>query len=259
MHSREWESETITVLTKTYPECSKKYGCLVCTAGINSEGKWRRLYPFPWALFWGKTQKLNFKKWDLITLPTRKRAPDHRPESFEVRPTTIDQELKVVDHIGDWDKRKQFLQPFLDADLEALRGSDRSLGLVKPKEIYDFMQKDRQRITDPDEELTLERTEAAQQLLLIDIEPELVKKSRTPPEPLPWLGYAFTCQGPNCKGHEMMCIDWEIQELFRKQRFEKTREKALWMKDRDLYFVVGTTWRFKTWMIIGLFYPPRAA
>jgi hypothetical protein len=248
--------ETITVVTKTYPECSKKYGCLVCTAGINAQGEWRRLYPIPWALFWGKPPRLHFQKWDIISVPTRKKAQDPRQESYEVNPYTIEQDLKVEGKIAEWDQRLRFLKPYLDIDLEMLRGSDHSLGLIKPKAIDDFLQKDRHKITDPDEELTVEKTEQAQQLLLPDFEPEVITKSRIPPQSLPWLGFRFTCYGRNCKGHEMMCIDWEIQQLFRKVGLDKTREKALWMKERDLYFVVGTTWRFRTWMIIGLFYPP---
>jgi len=95
------------------------------------------------------------------------------------------------------------------------------------------------------------------------VESELVKQSRTSPEPLPWIGYKFTCQGDECLGHEMMCIDWEIQQLFRRYRdkgadgFQKVKERAMHrMNQRDVYFVVGTTWRFASWMIIGLFYPP---
>lgn len=66
----------------------------------------------------------------------------------------------------------------------------------------------------------------------------------------------------------MICIDWELLESFRKWRKTyKTPQKlefALinryndWMiKERDLYLVVGTIWRYKTWIIIGLFYPPK--
>jgi hypothetical protein len=93
---------------------------------------------------------------------------------------------------------------------------------------------------------------------------ELVNQSQTSPELLPWIGYKFMCQGPTCPGHEMMCIDWEIQQLFRNYQydgpagFQKVRAKAMeWMNTRDVYFIVGTTWRFKTWLIIGLFYPPK--
>jgi hypothetical protein len=260
-----WATETITVVTKTYPECSKKYGCLVCIAGMNTVGQWRRLYPIPWALFW--KGQLKFQKWDVISLPTRRKVQDHRNESYEVSPATLDRELKVVRHIDGWDERRKFLEPHLDVDLEWLGHTKRSLGLVKPKEIKEFLLQDRQRISDPAEIDVVEKMEVAHQQLLGDWEPELIKKSRTPPQALPWLGYEFTCHGINCHGHKMMCIDWEIQELYRSGvkkegetiGFDKTRQKAMWMADRDLYFVVGTTWRFPSWMIVGLFYPPRAS
>lgn len=260
-----WTIETITVVSKTYPECSKTYGCLVCTAGISSEGNWRRLYPIPWALFW--KGQLSFDKWDVISVPVRRNSRDRRSESYRVNHNTIHEDLKVVRHLANWGERRQFLEPYLDADLEKLKEGDRSLGLIKPREVIDFLTKPRDRISDPDEVLTLEKTEEAQQQLLFDIESELVKQSHTPPQPLPWMGYKFMCQGSNCSGHEMMCIDWEIQELYRKTSkkdggsvgFEKTRQKALSLMDSDLHFVVGTTWRYKRWMIVGIFYPPTEA
>lgn len=257
-----WIRETITVVTKTYPECSKKYGCLVCVAGISTEGQWRRLYPIPWALFW--KGQLKFQKWDIISLPTRRRTQDHRHESYEVSPATLEQDLKVIRHVKEWDERRRFLEPYLDTDLEWLRATNRSLGLVKPKKISNFLLQDR--ISEPGEIVTAEKMEEAQQQLLGDWEPELLKKSRTPPEELPWLGYEFTCHGTNCRGHKMMCIDWEIQELYRSGAkregqtvgFDKTHQKAMWMAGRDLYLIVGTTWRYGNWMIVGLFYPPQA-
>ncbi len=261
MDGGRWKRETITVVTRTYPECSKKYGCLVCTAGLTSDGQWRRLYPIPWALFWGKNARGSFKKWDVISISTRKKSQDRRPESYEVNPTILEDDVTVVRHMAAWEERQQVLKPFLDPDLEGLRGGERSLGFVKPKEITDFLLQDRHRITDPDEALTLEKTEEAQQLLLGDWESPIIKKSRTPPEALPWIGYHFICRGAGCRGHHMMCIDWEIQELYRKcgrDGFDKVREKAMELAGKDLFFVVGTTWRFKTWMIIGLFYPPRS-
>ncbi len=35
----------ILITVKTYPCQSKKYGELVCTAGIDERGNWMRLYP----------------------------------------------------------------------------------------------------------------------------------------------------------------------------------------------------------------------
>ena len=37
--------EKILILVKTYPSLSKKYQEIVCTAGINKRGEWRRVYP----------------------------------------------------------------------------------------------------------------------------------------------------------------------------------------------------------------------
>ncbi len=39
--------QEILILAKTYPTFSQKYFELVCTAGINTQGEWRRIYPIP--------------------------------------------------------------------------------------------------------------------------------------------------------------------------------------------------------------------
>ncbi len=39
--------EKILITVKTYPTLSKKYAELVCTAGVNEAGDWRRIYPIP--------------------------------------------------------------------------------------------------------------------------------------------------------------------------------------------------------------------
>ena len=60
----------------------------------------------------------------------------------------------------------------------------------------------------------------------------------------------------------MMVIDWEAQELFRKYKtVEGPVKKKLFNElvfNRDLYFIVGNTWKYhKSFMIISLFYPPK--
>ncbi|MDF1814754.1 MAG: hypothetical protein P1V20_21290, partial [Verrucomicrobiales bacterium] len=37
--------ERILITVKTYPTLSTKYAELVCTAGVNENGEWRRIYP----------------------------------------------------------------------------------------------------------------------------------------------------------------------------------------------------------------------
>ncbi|WP_141241645.1 hypothetical protein [Methanosarcina spelaei] len=79
------------------------------------------------------------------------------------------------------------------------------------------------------------------------------------------LRYHFRCKNdPTCKGHHIILLDWELNELARNimqkdidtaSIEEKIRNKFYdYMKERDLYFVMGTHFRFKTWMIIGIFY-----
>ena len=250
--------ESIVVLAKTYPEISRKYGCLVCVAGINELGEWRRLYPIPWYLFF--KGMLRFRKWDEITLRIEKAKHDPRRESFRVLDPN---QIVVTGSIDDWGERRKFLDKFLDGSIEELREQKRSLGLIKPRKIIDFTTKPRHRLSEG-EKKTLDRQI---QTLLPELTPPIPKWSKLRPKKLPWLGYEFKCFGRRCRGHKMMCIDWEIQELYRKllekygneeKALSKTREKALeWMKKRDMYFVVGTTWRFPTWMIIGIHYPPK--
>jgi len=56
-----------------------------------------------------------------------------------------------------------------------------------------------------------------------------------------------------------MVSPWECQELYRREGFEKTRQKYFdWMLEkRDLYFMMGTVARKHTWIIVGVFYPPK--
>jgi hypothetical protein len=80
--------------------------------------------------------------------------------------------------------------------------------------------------------------------------------------------YEFTCDHPGCRGHEMSCLDWEIRQSYRKwsrqygteweekfrQRFEHDMIERL-----DTHFFVGTLHQFpSTWIIVGLFYPPKS-
>lgn len=60
--------ERILVTAKTYPTLSKKYGELVCTAGVREDGSWVRLYPVP---FRRLDEKDRYTKYDWIETSTR--------------------------------------------------------------------------------------------------------------------------------------------------------------------------------------------
>ncbi|MHA1681183.1 MAG: hypothetical protein ACTSUE_09255, partial [Promethearchaeota archaeon] len=86
--------------------------------------------------------------------------------------------------------------------------------------------------------------------------------------------YKFYCQDENCncnmnkRPHDMICEDFELLESFRQWRmkykdFKELETKLIerygdfMKKKRELYFIVGTTHLFGTWVIIGLYYPPK--
>lgn len=260
--------EKITVLALTYPELSKKYGPIVCVAGVNEYGEWRRLYPIPFRTWLEDSyEDIRFHKWDVIEVDVEKARHDPRKESMRVRDW---KRIKIVDHIRDWSFRLFIIQQLLAPDLETIINSDKSLGVIKPRKIVDFYAKPRHRLRDEAEKLVLNKMDEADstvtllEYLNIDdkhLLPE-VKEPDTKIEELPWIGYKFYCSNPQCRGHEMMVIDWEAQQLFRKYKTDKgpVRKKLFneMTKERNLYFIVGNTWRYhKSFMIVSLFYPPK--
>lgn len=264
MNGTGFETERVLVLAKTYSEFSQKYGSLVCVAGLSlSHGEeWRRLYPVPWALFFGKNP-LRFSKWDVIEVRTVPANHDSRPESRRILEP---EQIRIVDRIeierGDpwWSRRMEVVRRHLDDGSLVHDKIPRSLGIIRPLDCEPLIQP-RDRIHDPDELGFMSYI----QLLLPDMVSELEQLSRSlrPDPTLPWIGYRYRCDYKGCKWHEQMCIDWEIQELYRKIRQQsgereaeaKTRQKLEELARKDLHFVVGTTWRYKTWLIIGLIYP----
>ena len=67
----------------------------------------------------------------------------------------------------------------------------------------------------------------------------------------------------------MIVIDWEVNELARNvlksepnktEAERKIRAKLFhWMKTREVYFILGTHFKWKTPMIIGIYYPSSVA
>ncbi|MFP3189428.1 MAG: hypothetical protein RXR07_10445 [Sulfolobaceae archaeon] len=259
--------ERILVIAKTYPEISTKYGPLVCTVGLNENLEWRRIYPIPAKIFFDEQYShLRFKKWDIIEVElTDARPKDPRIESYKV---VNWENIKIIGHVERWEDKIGFLEKVLDKDIESIWNSNRSIGVIKPTKLIDFFDKPRERIKDEAEKEVLYKMNEAQatleqyiniKVVENDILPE-VKEKDIKIEKLPWIGYKFNCSNINCKGHEMMAIDWEIQELFRKYRQINPVKKKVFFEfrnRRNIYFVIGNTWKFrKSFMIISVVYPP---
>lgn len=67
--------ERILILVKTYPALSKKYGELVCTAGIRENGEWVRIYPVPFRTL---DEYQWYKKFQWIRLNLKRNTKDWR-------------------------------------------------------------------------------------------------------------------------------------------------------------------------------------
>ena len=83
--------------------------------------------------------------------------------------------------------------------------------------------------------------------------------------------YHFKCHNaPNCPGHKLLIVDWELGQSYRSWRDRYRQENVLlekikerWLKNmcaekNDVYFYVGNMQRFvDQFMVLGVFYPPK--
>jgi hypothetical protein len=255
----QWETKKVLVTVKAYPEESAKYKESVCTAGITDEGEWIRLYPIPFEIFRGPKK---FSKYDWIEVQCKPVSGEKlsRKESYKIRPDTI----KVIDSSlnmrpTNWVERNKIILPLIDKSIEELQYKfelDRtSLGLIRPKEIYEFY-----KIQELNEE---ERQIAKYAQITLD---GMIRKQL---EKIPYVfKYKFICDDNKCKGHNILCEDWELLEAWRKWQSRYKTEELLWSKiyekfydyfinKTNLHFYMGTHSLFPTWLIIGIYYPPK--
>ena len=96
------------------------------------------------------------------------------------------------------------------------------------------------------------------------------KHPHIPLEKIPYsFSYRFTCNDSDCRGHKLICVDWELGQSYRtwKRTYQEKWEQAIMDKyetqiilDRDTYFYVGTLYQYPNiWIITGLFFPPKVA
>lgn len=241
------------------PEISEKYEQLICVAGITESGDWRRIYPIPWEKFWkGSETKFSKKNW--IEYELRSTEPsDHRPESRKIDFDTI----KPLNRANFKDIESLLNERLTTIEqLESKSTMVNSLGVVKPYKVSDFAPTENKHY----KELVTRKAQKdlfGNDAINIDI-------------PKYKYRYIFN-DGDKCRGHEMLCEDWEVSELYRhcedyrkrgkykdkEEVHQKVKEKML----NDLFnkfrrdhvkFIVGSHYRFNTYMIVGVIYPKKA-
>jgi hypothetical protein len=118
---------TIVLLCKAKEQFSRKLGMLThCTAGLDRNLKWKRLYPVDAEL------ASNLIKWDIIEAGVQNFYPEkNRPESIKIWPS----EVKKVGRIDDANERRKIIERVVETGefLHRNLWKDKTLGLIKPK------------------------------------------------------------------------------------------------------------------------------
>jgi len=260
--------EEIFVVAKTYPTRSRKYKELVCTAGINREGEWKRIYPIP---FRGLEEYKKFKRYTWIEAEITPDKSDPRVESHKINTSSI----KILENIPigkEWGRRRQLilekirvytnLREIINA---ATKSNILSLCTFKPTKFLDIVIVD-----NPKEELTEKEKKE-----YINANRSLFDTTSCEIEftGMPHIPYKFKIKFEDDAGQvsSMSVIDWEIPQLYLSCKkdgdeaaIQKVKEKLLWMiEERDLHLFLGTMKQMhirkskNPYTIIGLFYPPK--
>ena len=254
-----WGTKRVLITVRTYPVPASSTIEASCTGGISKDGHWIRLFPVPYRFL---EDDMRFKKWQWIDVEVTK-ASDPRPESFKLKPDRI----QIVDAIGTkdgWRERRNLLKPLMRPSMCQIRrerderGAP-TLGLFRPDNIR------RLTIEPAAEQWT------ASQLQILRQDTLFQKAPADTLEKLPFdFRYGFECAEANCRGHEMICTDWEMGQAYRRWRKEygdngweqafRQKFEADMIDKFDTHFFVGTVHQHpNNWIIVGLFYPPRQA
>lgn len=257
------DSKQLLIVVRTYPTPSAKDIEVSCTAAVTLNAEWIRLYPVRYRYL---PKDKQFHKYDLIEVRLKK-ASEHRGESFNLDPDSI----RIVSHVStakNWTERKKiilrakspslcFLQTHLDNDPRAP-----TLGIFKPAQIERLIIEPEDPNWTPDQLAKLKQHEQGQ---LFGTTPNIPELQKIPYK----FSYKFKCDDSACRTHTLMCSDWEMGEAYRRWRLdyganrweEMFREKfeRQMIEKFDTHFYVGTVAQHpKTWIIVGLFYPPRS-
>jgi len=247
------------ITVKTYPLPSVGYQELVCTAGVQPDGSFVRLYPIDYRYlpYWQW-----YKKYQWVEVEVEKHDRDPRKESFRPILETLRPIGEPLDTKDKWAERKKYVLAHGTHSMEELydlqQAEDISLGIVRPSRILDFVIEESDRDWKPEWESLF-------------IQQRLFGPQQKPLEKIPFqFSYRFACNDPCCSGkHKMMIEDWEVGQLFLTMRdkygdeqiaTEKVKDKffkQMCAPEIDTHFFVGTTLQYGTWIVLGVFWPKK--
>lgn len=253
------ETKKALIVVRTYPTPAINGAEVSCTAAITQQGEWLRLFPVPWRYLASEQQ---FRRYQWVELTVTK-ASDPRPESYKLAQNGIKILTEPLPTDHNWRARREVIEPLRAhclCCLVRMRDANKhpTLGIFRPRKINKLV------ITPDSADWTPAQLAILQQGHLFAVKPkkQLEKISFK-------FQYKFECDDDSCKGHTMICTDWEMAESWRKwkadygdkweEKFRQRYEKEMIDKN-DTHFYVGTIHQHPgTWIIVGIFYPPRVA
>lgn len=253
-----WVKKRILVTVRTYPVPSKNSIEVSCTAGIDEDGHWIRLFPVPYRFL---DQDKRFRKYQVVEASVTKAVSDSRPESYKPNIESINVLSAPIPTNNKWEARKAKVLPLATPSLcylqnERDRNKEPTLGLFRPRTITAFKIQ------------STRATWSESELARLRQYPMFGSLPKAELQKLPYnFSYAFRCDDSNCRGHELMCTDWEIGVTYlqfkRKYgtdwevKFREVFETRMILVN-DTHFFVGTLSTHPSeWIIVGLFYPPK--
>jgi len=251
-----WTKKKVLITVRTYPVPAQKGVEVSCTAGIDSDGKWVRLYPVPYRSL---DEDRQFVKYQWIKLGVTKARNDARPESYTPNLDSISLGEKLST-AGNWHARRKLIEPLMKPSLCAIQKErdERqfpTLGVFKPGRI---------------DRLVIEQTAAdwtdEQLLKLTQTLSLFARKPETQLEKLPFsFKYEFHCVDLTCPGHSLSCTDWEMGQSYRRWRRQyrdgwETKFRQKYEREMiarfDTHFFVGNIHQYpNAWIVVGIFYP----
>ncbi len=262
----QWVKKRLLVWGTTYPEFSKKYFETVCTGALDEEtGKLIRIYPLTLRHIENPPGKYSW-----IVAEIARNTADPRPESYRINQQTIE----IVGHLDTKDRwlarKEQVLRPgnvfqSVNALLAAEAADGTSLGLVQPGRVVRAYA--RRRTKQEHADWIKQRDAAlANRDLFVDVD------SKVKDLVMPGVEYRleWVCSDHACSiQHDMSILDWGTYVLSRKlyaargasiaedKVIEKIEEYLNLVKNEPYLFLGNSQKHPKSFMIVGVFHPPK--
>ena len=249
--------QKILITVMTYPHPSEGYQELVCTAGVNEANEWVRLYPVDYRY---RPRGQQFRKYQRIEVELEKSGKDNRPESWRPKLDSIQILGEPISPKNEWRERREIIDAMPHHSVNELKAKfdedKTSLGIVRPTKVLDL-------------EIRKQGEEWKPKWQTLFSQMRLFGPQQKPLTKLPYsFHYHFECEDSE-KPHVAMCEDWELGTLFlgevdrlgsEEAAAESVRRKfldELCREDKDTRFFMGTKFPYNTWLVLGVFWPPR--